>query len=118
MRVLSLGVMLALWPWQAHVIDAFVTTKDNAMAFTLPGLTVIGINRGPTSSRLFGKWENYDPDHENSSFEDALARNKARTDLRNFLTQRSIQSFLYLLDQCRDPHTAAWVEVSGTITVP
>jgi len=35
---------------------------------------------------------------------------KARTDIRNFLTQRSIQSFVYLLNQCREEHTVQWLE--------
>ena len=29
-----------------------------------------------------------------------------RTDIRNLLTQRSIQSFMRLLEECRDPHSA------------
>jgi len=37
-------------------------------------------------------------------------RNKARTDVRNFLTQRSIQSFVYLVKQCREEHTSRWLE--------
>ena len=36
---------------------------------------------------------------------------KSRTDLRIFLTQRSIQSFVYLLNQCREDHTVRWLEV-------
>lgn len=35
---------------------------------------------------------------------------KSRTDIRNFLTQRSIQSFVYLLNQCREDHTVRWLE--------
>jgi len=35
---------------------------------------------------------------------------KARTDVRNFLTQRSIQSFVFLLNQCREEHTVRWLE--------
>ena len=35
---------------------------------------------------------------------------KARTCVRNFLTQRSIQSFMFLLNEMRDPHTNAWME--------
>ena len=38
------------------------------------------------------------------------ARNMKRTCVLQFLTQRSIQSFIYLLTQCRDPHTADWIE--------
>ena len=43
---------------------------------------------------------------------DALALNKARTDIRNFLTQRAIQSFVFLLINCRDQATVRWLEVS------
>merc|ERR1719232_597481 len=35
---------------------------------------------------------------------------KARTCIKNFLTQRSIQSFMFLQEQCRDPHTVDWLE--------
>jgi len=35
--------------------------------------------------------------------------NDARTDIRNLLTQRSIQSFLRLCEECRDPHSAKWI---------
>lgn len=42
-------------------------------------------------------------------------RNKARTDIRNFLTQRSIQSFVYLVKQCREEHTSRWLEVRTKI---
>lgn len=52
----------------------------------------------------------FDP-YEDSCGGDALDRNRARTDLRNFLTQRSIQSFVYLLNQCHDGHTVGWLEV-------
>ena len=40
---------------------------------------------------------------------------KSRTDLRNFLTQRSIQSFVFLLNQCREEHTVRWLEVSSNM---
>ena len=33
----------------------------------------------------------------------------ARTDIRNLLTQRAIQSFLRLCEECRDPHSAKWM---------
>jgi len=44
----------------------------------------------------------------NGSGSDAFP--KARTDIRLFLTQRSIQSFVYLLNQCREEHTVRWLE--------
>ena len=46
--------------------------------------------------------------------DDVYALNKARTDIRNFLTQRSLQSFLFLLSTCRDSATVRWLEVSAT----
>ena len=33
-----------------------------------------------------------------------------RTDVRNLLTQRSIQSFMLLCETCRDPHSIKWLE--------
>ena len=52
---------------------------------------------------------------DDSSLDPIVAKNKARTDLRNLLTQRSIQSFVYLLNQVHDVHTRNWIEVSSTI---
>lgn len=37
---------------------------------------------------------------------------KARTCFRQFLSQRSLQSFMFLLISCRDPHTANWLKES------
>lgn len=34
----------------------------------------------------------------------------SRIDVRNLLTQRSIQSFMFLCEECRDPHTGRWIE--------
>lgn len=45
---------------------------------------------------------------DSPEYEEALARNKARTCVRNLLTQRAIQSFMYLCETCRDPHTVKW----------
>ena len=53
----------------------------------------------------------YDPYEGSFKGRDGMERNKARMDLRNFLTQRSIQSFVYLLNQCREEHTVRWLEV-------
>jgi len=39
-----------------------------------------------------------------------IDHNIQRTCLRHFLTQRSVQSFMFLLTQCRDPHTSDWLE--------
>jgi hypothetical protein len=40
----------------------------------------------------------------------AADNRKARTCVRNFLTQRSIQSFMWLLKTMRDPYTNVWLE--------
>jgi len=34
---------------------------------------------------------------------------EARTCIRNFLTQRCLQSFMFLMKEMRDPHTNAWL---------
>ena len=39
------------------------------------------------------------------------SRLAARTDVRIFLTQRAVQSFVFLLKSCGDPHTVRWLEV-------
>jgi hypothetical protein len=39
-----------------------------------------------------------------------MARNNARTCVKAFLTQRAIQSFMFLLEECRDPHSGKWME--------
>lgn len=56
-----------------------------------------------TSFKLKLQNDNDDPDI-------AMERNIQRTCVRNFLTQRSIQSFMFLAEQVRDPHTADWIE--------
>lgn len=49
-------------------------------------------------------------DEDEAQRDAAVRRNQARTDVRNFLTQRAIQSFMFLLHSCRDPHTVRWLE--------
>jgi len=50
------------------------------------------------------------PPPDRSNHDEIVARNAARTDVRNLLTQRSIQSFMFLAEECRDPHTGKWIE--------
>jgi len=54
----------------------------------------------------------YDPYQQNDDHYDhnPFIRKKERTDIRNLLTQRSLQSFVYLLNSVRDVHTAKWIE--------
>ena len=41
---------------------------------------------------------------------DIVDRNQVRCNIQNFLTQRSIQSFMYLCESVRDPHSVKWLE--------
>lgn len=34
----------------------------------------------------------------------------SRIDVRNLLSQRAIQSFMFLCEECRDPHSGKWIE--------
>jgi len=64
------------------------------------------------SSDNHGNNNNNNNNHHRN-YEDALAHNQRRTDVRIFLTQRAIQSFMFLLVSTRDPHTVNWFEVEN-----
>jgi hypothetical protein len=67
---------------------------------------------GNDNHRKSGGHNNDENHEESSSFGASLsAVNAARTDVRNFLTQRALQSLLFLLTQCRDEATVHWFEV-------
>lgn len=51
-----------------------------------------------------GGSEGSQPDHG------FVARNKDRTDIRSFLTQRTIQTFVFLLNSCREEANIRWME--------
>lgn len=40
----------------------------------------------------------------------AMLQNTKRTCIQQFLTQRALQSFMFLLNDLRDPHTSDWIE--------
>jgi hypothetical protein len=40
----------------------------------------------------------------------AMLQNTKRTCILHFLTQRALQSFMFLLNDLRDPHTSDWIE--------
>ncbi|KAL3817463.1 hypothetical protein ACHAXA_001470 [Cyclostephanos tholiformis] len=44
------------------------------------------------------------------TYEEVVAYNNARLCPKLFLTQSAIQSFIYLLEECRDPHSGRWIE--------
>jgi hypothetical protein len=67
---------------------------------------------------LPAKFDKRDDDSDDRDRRDALARNQKRTDVRLFLTQRAIQSFVHLLLETRDPHTVRWIEVNHNGTRP
>eukprot|EP00547_Thalassionema_nitzschioides_P013034 CAMPEP_0194259512 /NCGR_PEP_ID=MMETSP0158-20130606/43751_1 /TAXON_ID=33649 /ORGANISM="Thalassionema nitzschioides, Strain L26-B" /LENGTH=408 /DNA_ID=CAMNT_0038999335 /DNA_START=127 /DNA_END=1353 /DNA_ORIENTATION=- len=52
-------------------------------------------------------------DKDDESHRAAMQNNIMRTDVRNFLTQRSLQSFINLCIECRDPHTVEWLAILG-----
>jgi len=62
------------------------------------------------SSRGMGTLHAKNRRHDEDS---SLARNKARTCIKQFLTQRSVQSFMHVLSEVRDPHTVQWMEDFG-----
>ena len=51
-----------------------------------------------------------DDEEDGRHHRDVFALNRAKTDIRNFLTQRAIQSFMFLLNSCRDGATVRWLE--------
>jgi hypothetical protein len=57
-------------------------------------------------------------DDASSSHNKALQHNMKRTDPKILLTQRAIQSFMYLLVCTRDPHTMKWCVSNDCATVP
>jgi len=64
----------------------------------------------PTRSKSFIT-STFTARHASGSSEDeANANNLKRTCIQQFLTQRSIQSFMFCLTEFRDPHTSDWIE--------
>lgn len=49
-------------------------------------------------------------ENEEVDREYAMLQNMKRTCILHFLTQRSLQSFMFLLNDLRDPHTSDWIE--------
>lgn len=81
-----------------------LSPASNVAAFSL--LSPMTATTRPVGTRLYYA----DDHHDNEDYEKALAHNKKRTDVRNLLTQRALQSFILLLGSCRDPHTVKWME--------
>ena len=77
---------------------------DHSSAFmtTLPR-QAIGVSTHTSIQATFDS-------NNNDDYSRAMESNKQRTCIKQFLTQRSIQSFMFLAEQVRDPHTADWIE--------
>jgi len=50
------------------------------------------------------------PTRRKMTYDEVVAYNNARLCPKLLLTQRAIQSFVYLLEECRDPHSGKWIE--------
>ncbi len=47
---------------------------------------------------------------DHRDYEHSILNNQKRTCIQHFLSQRSFQSFMYLITEMRDPHTSDWIE--------
>jgi hypothetical protein len=67
-------------------------------------------------SPLSNHWKNANPvtlsgkKSADDDFADDGDKITARTDINQFITQRTIQTFMFLVGQIRDPHTGTWIE--------
>ncbi|KAG7374173.1 hypothetical protein IV203_013268 [Nitzschia inconspicua] len=107
---------MVLLPFAATNTNAFVFQRNNpsATSFNREWYRLSSERSSPTrisnpfTTLLWGGGASNLP--ERDDFTTPWERNKARTDIRYLLTQRSIQSFVYLLNQCREEHTVQFLE--------
>jgi type II secretory pathway component PulJ len=99
---MSASIFLLVEVCKMRLLTALVIA---ALVATSAFVPLVSFGTARRSSALFLE--------DKSDYEKALAHNKARTDVRNFLTQRSIQSFIFLLIETRNPHTVTWMERFG-----
>ena len=107
-------LLLLLLPYSCCVVDAFVAMPPSAHRTTTTTATTVlepPHHHHHCPSRLLVRKE------DGSGGGDPWAHNRARTDVRNFLTQRAMQSFVFLLGNCRDQATVRWLEVSKRVHV-
>lgn len=103
---------------RAHRAILLVASIFSFWSTTVCGFVQFGLIHGSrsftTTQPVFAsrRGKDEEDEEEEKRYQEALAHNKIRTDVKNFLTQRAIQSFIFLLVQCRDPHTVRWMEVS------
>jgi len=84
------------------------TNEAQRTSFSPRTASVCSVGKGSKTLPLFAGGY----DDARSSFE----RNVERTNLRRFLTQRSVQSFMFLCQECRDPHTIRWLDEFSNTT--
>ncbi len=92
------------------VLSTFVSLCTGFVSLTVkPLISIVDGNRSRHYQRTLQVRYGYSSGNDE---EEALARarNDARVDVRNLLTQRAIQSFLYLCSSVRDPHSGKWIE--------
>jgi hypothetical protein len=94
---LSIALLCSCSSTSTRSVSAFVPTLSRSRSR-------VGANVPPILG--MAAWD----DEDEAQRDAAVRRNQARTDVRNFLTQRAIQSFMFLLHSCRDPHTVRWLE--------
>ena len=92
-------VLAAMRPVMNVFVGVFVLLFHTVSSFS-PSRPVHG-GRLP-STRLSGH-----KNDDDERYKEALKR----TDVRIFMTQRAMQSFIFLLIETRNPHTVRWLEV-------
>jgi len=63
------------------------------------------ITKTPVPSQPNGKQTSSQTKMKKMTYQEIIASNNARLCPKLLLTQRAIQSFVYLLEECRDPHS-------------
>jgi hypothetical protein len=100
--------------WKLTALLGFLVTESNGFAPNSAGLKfhAVANSRAAPSPFALGasSWGSSWGDADQDRYEDAFQHNTMRTDLRMFLTQRCLQSFIFLCVSCRDPHTVKWME--------
>ena len=102
-------LLLLVLELQIQTTTAFTLYHPAATTTTIFSRHVKTSSSSPSSLQMIQD-NNDNNENENEDPEIAMERNIQRTSIQQFLTQRSIQSFMFLCEQVRDPHTADWVE--------
>ena len=104
MTITSCGWLLCLMTMCQYDANGFVSPRlSSRQRCMMPSSSLLQFSSGSGGD---------DNNREYSAF----THNMRRTCIHQFLTQRSIQSFMFLLTQIRDPHTANWIENMANAT--